>query len=260
MPDGTENSGTLPDWRTLLPEDLRFSDRLSKFKDAGSLAKSYMDLESEMGKRISLPGEDAKDEELNAFYAKWGRPEKHDAYEFPKELPEGLHIDENFGGSVKALAHKLGLNKRQFNQLVTWGVEQSQGMMLEQQKESELSEKALKDKWGFRFNDNIEKSDKALAFLVGGNAKHPFLDYLEQSGMKNSPQFREFLLEFGQRFSEHAFINPDVQRGEMDKQAAEKRIKEIRSDPKHPYWLDSAPGHIEAVKEMQELYNKAFGV
>lgn len=244
------------DWRETFPDELKLHPSILKFKDPISLGKSYIELEKRMGSRVEMPDfEKAKPEELETFYTKWGRPEKPDAYEYPK-LPEGMNIDDGFGNSVKSLAHKLGLNKNQFNQLTQWGIEQSQGMYIEQQKENEKSQSALKAEWGFRYNDNLEKSHKALAMMTGYNDKHPFLKYLETSGMGNNPEFLKFLHEFGEKFSEDKFIDPSIQKTEMNKENAKKRINEIKADTKHPYWNEQDARHTDAVKEMNKLYEE----
>lgn len=246
------------DWRESLPFELKTSDSLSKFKDVGSLAKSYTELEKMMGSRVSIPNEKSKEDEWNGFYKSWGRPEKHDEYKFPDKLPEGLSIDDEFGGSVKMLGHKLGLNQSQFNKLIEWGVEQSQGALSAQQKAAETSQKALKDEWGFRYKDNIEKAHQTLAALVGYKDDHPFIKYLETSAMGDSPEFLRFLYELNDRFGEDKLLDSDKSKAELAQGDAKKRINEIRADQKHPYWNEQDPRHMDAVKEMNSLYAKAY--
>lgn len=248
-----ENSLPNRDW---LPEDLRFNDSLSKFKDAGSVARSYLEIEKKFGSTVNLPKDDSKPEEWDKFYKNWGRPEKFDGYKFP-EIPKDLSINDEFGGVVKNLGHKLGLNQRQFDQLVMWGVEQSQGMLSEQGKASEASEKELKSEWGFRYNDNIEKAHKSLAMLVGFKEDHPFIKYLENNKMGDAPEFLKFLLDVGERFSEDKFIDSKASTVASEKSDAQKQINIIRADAKHPYWSENDPRHSDAVKEMDKLYRKS---
>lgn len=245
------------DWRLSLPTPLQNSETLGKFKDVGSLASSYVELEKRMGSSVSIPKDTDKEDVWNGFYSKWGRPEKHDAYAFP-EIPKELKIDDNFGGSVKALAHKMGLNQRQFNELVNWGVEQSQGILTEQQKTAETNEKALKAEWGFGYSNKIEKAHKALAMLVGFKEDHPFLKYLETSAMGDSPEFLKFLLEVHDRFGEDGFVDSRTATQETERGDAQKKINEIRADAKHPYWNESDPRHADALKEMDKLYQIVY--
>lgn len=244
-------------WREVLPEEIRHNDSLAKFKDVGSVAKSYLELERRMGSTVVIPKDTDKEEAWNSFYGKWGRPEKHEAYEFPK-LPEQLKIDDAFGGSVKSLAHKMGLNQRQFNQLVEWGSEQSLAVMNEQQKVSEQNQAKLRSEWGFRYNDNLEKAHKTLAMLVGFKDDHPFIKYLDNSNLGDDPEFLKFLLEVGTRFNEDTFVDSKSKQDVVEKDQAKQKINEIRADPKHPYWNEQDARHGDAVKEMNRLYAIVF--
>ena len=245
----------LNDWRQQVPEDLRLNPSVLKFKDVGSLAKSYVELESMLGKRVELPDLDkAKPEEVDALYERLGRPKKFEEYDFGK-LPEGMAVDETFGNAVKSISHKMGLNKKQFEMLKNWGIEQSQGMLIEQTKEKETSQNVLRAEWGFRYNDNVEKAHKALAMLVNFNDKHPFLQQLERSGMGDNPEFLKLLLEINERFGEDKLINSNIQKEQLDKDNARKKVLEIRADKKHPYWNENDPRHMDAVKEYNDLYS-----
>jgi hypothetical protein len=57
---GESTEATTPitgDWKTLVPEALR--PRVEKFKDVGTLAKSYAELESAAGSMVRIPAENA---------------------------------------------------------------------------------------------------------------------------------------------------------------------------------------------------------
>lgn len=253
-----EPEGTPQDWRQSLPEELRFNDGLSKFKDVGSVAKSYLELEKKLGSAVSIPKDTDKEDEWNNFYGKWGRPGKPEEYEFPK-LPEQLKIDDQFGGSVKSLAHKMGLNKRQFQQLVEWGSEQSLAMMNEQNKARETNQGKLKNEWGFTYNDKLEKAHKTLAMLVGFKEDHPFIKYLENSSMGDDPEFLKFLYDVGTRLGEDTFVDSKTKTDVVEKDQAKQKINEIRADQKHPYWNEQDPRHGDAVREMDRLYKQVYG-
>lgn len=247
------------DWRTGLPEDLRTKDTFSKFKDVPSLAKSYMELEQHLGKSTVLPGEDAKPEDYDAFFKKWGRPDKFDEYKFPEKLPEGMAIDEKFGGSVKALAHDLGLNKKQFDKLVKWGVEQSVGMSQLKQQQAEEGMKSLKTEWGFSYDNNIEKAHRALALLVNFDDKHPMVKIIDETGLGDNPAFIKFLVELGDRFGEDGLVGDNKNKElEVKVEDAKKKINEMRADQKGPYWNENDPRHNDAIKEMARLYEIAY--
>jgi hypothetical protein len=241
-------------WLQQLPEDVRLHPSVLKFKGPDQLAKSYIELEKMMGSRITLPDfEKGKPEEVEEFLTKWGRPGKADGYEY-SQMPEGLTMDETFGTAVKGLAHQLGLNKAQFAKLEKWGIDQSQGMMIEQQKAQEKVTNELRAEWGFGYNDNVEKAHKTLAMLVGYNEKHPFLNHVEKSGLGNDPAFLKFMLDVSERFSEDKLIDTKIKGEELTRENARKKINEMRADKKNPYWNEMDPRHKDAVKEMNDLY------
>ena len=62
------------DWISALDEPLRESSSLAKFKDINTLAKSYLELEKSQTKSVSIPTEEAAEEEWDDFYNRLGRP------------------------------------------------------------------------------------------------------------------------------------------------------------------------------------------
>jgi hypothetical protein len=84
-------------------------------KGLDDVVSSYRELESRLGKALVPPGDDAKPEDWTAFYAKLGRPEKPEAYEFklPEGLPENFPYDGKSAVEFKTWAHEAGLTPRQ---------------------------------------------------------------------------------------------------------------------------------------------------
>lgn len=92
------------------------------YKDIGTVVSDarYADkLKAELGdlkaKALAPPANDAPKEQWDAFYAKLGRPEKAEAYEFkmPEGLPEGFAYDGESAKAYQGWAHEAGLNPRQ---------------------------------------------------------------------------------------------------------------------------------------------------
>lgn len=75
---------------------------------ATALLKKLDGAESLIGRKIGIPGPDAKPEEIEKFYSTLRAPKPED-YEF--EL--GEKPDENFVKEMRAAAHKAGLSKKQ---------------------------------------------------------------------------------------------------------------------------------------------------
>ena len=56
------------------------AEKLSKFEKIGDLANNYLELEKKLGSSLVKPGDDASDEEREAFYRALGKPESADKY------------------------------------------------------------------------------------------------------------------------------------------------------------------------------------
>jgi hypothetical protein len=84
-------------------------------KGVEDLAKTALNAESLIGNSVRVPGADATAEDWEKFYAKAGRPEKADGYEFalPEGLPETVPYDAEFASEFKTWAHEAGLSPRQ---------------------------------------------------------------------------------------------------------------------------------------------------
>ena len=64
------------------------AEKLSKFEKIGDLADNYLELEKKLGSSIVKPGDDASDEEREAFYRALGKPESADKYSIEGEQAE----------------------------------------------------------------------------------------------------------------------------------------------------------------------------
>lgn len=75
----------MPEWRKSLPEPLQKDKRLDKFTKVDDVVKSYVELEGKLGSAVNPPKADASAGEWAKFFARVGRPEKPEDYNFPKE-------------------------------------------------------------------------------------------------------------------------------------------------------------------------------
>lgn len=137
-----------------------------------SLLKQFDNAQSLIGKKtIGVPADDAPKEEWEAFYAKMGRPEKPDAYEFdPFEPPQDLPEAEQFKRTpeeealLKDIFHKAGLTKSQAKAVLKLTDEAFVG----KQKEAIEAAKAQKEAQDKEFVDLAtkafgEKKSEAIA-------------------------------------------------------------------------------------------------
>ena len=101
-----ENENTNENW---LPEDLKELPSLQKFKDPGSMAKSYVEMQTLLGSKTSYPGEGATDEDWDNFY----KPLVPEAYDLKFDDLKSVGSQEIINEGFVDNAKKLGLTNRQ---------------------------------------------------------------------------------------------------------------------------------------------------
>lgn len=243
------------DWKLSLPSEYQDNSTLSKFKDVGSLAKSYIELERNMGSTARMPNFDSTDpKELEPFYKKWGRPDKADEYKYPDEVLKEYPLEEQFKPKLTAFAHELGLNQKQFDKMIRWGAQESKGIFDAEKQQKQQALEALRNKWGFSAERNMERARKTVAALCGYKPDHPFVKWVEDHGYDNDPVFLESFLEFSKQLGEDNFVAEEVKKEASDRDSAQKRINEIYADPKGPYFNPNDPRHKDALEEVSKLF------
>lgn len=244
-------------WRSALPPEYQNSDQLSRFKDLGGLVKSYLDQERFISTTGRVPKEDSKPEEWDKYYDHWGRPKDPKEYKVP-DLPKEYALDDNFKSDMLKFAHELGLNQKQFNHMISWGLKQSQGIFEQQQIARQQEVEALKSKWGFRFDSKSERAKRTIAQLVGFKSDDPFVQWLQSTGNDTNPVVLEFFDRVAEEMGEDSFVDEQTKQEASDKEEARKKINEIRADQKHPYWNENDPRHKDAVAEMARYHEIVF--
>jgi len=273
-------------WQSELPEDLREDKTLAAVKDLPGLAKMLVSAQKMVGAdKVVLPGPDATEEDLNAFYTSLGRPADPKGYELamPEDFPEEVPVDEGLLEAFQETAHKIGLQPAQARQLFDWYNEQtktaydkSQTTLSNARAEAEIfdwyneqtktaydksqttlsnaraeAETFLRDKWGDKYNDNRERALKAVRTFVNEEDVKRF----DETGMGNLPWLVEAFSRIGEAISEdklavsHISDNAVTARAEIDR---------IMGDLNHPYHDKNKPGHVEAVNKVQDLYKRVY--
>jgi hypothetical protein len=122
------------DWVSNLPEDLRVSESITKYKSVEELAKGHVNLSKMIGKdKIALLNENSTDEEKDSFYKALGRPDDVSGYEINLE-GDDIEINETRMEEFKGVAHKIGLNPQQAQVLAEFDIA-NQRAMVEQQEQ-----------------------------------------------------------------------------------------------------------------------------
>lgn len=155
-------------WTSGLNEDTSAYVQNKGWQGVQDVLNSYRNLEKFAGgskNLVELPGVDADEEAMSAFYNKLGRPESADAYQIDSPDDADTELTEWF----KNTAHVAGLTDRQAAQVYSAYNEMLQGRMEAAQQDSvQVSEQAvadLKKEWGRGFDTQIEAGKRAANVL-----------------------------------------------------------------------------------------------
>jgi hypothetical protein len=241
-----------PDAREWLPEPFRANPVFKDIASVDALAKSYDSAARlvglDKGAVLRLPAaEDAP--EWGEVYAKLGRPETPEAYQFP-ELPAGLV--EGVEPAARAEFHKLGLSGKQAAGVMgLYGaqVQQAEQARLARAAEVEAAVEAdLKREWGDAFEDRLHAANRAIAEVGGKELGELLANTRMPDGtrMGNHPMLVKAFAELGRRIAEPgdlrggsggasspASYTPDQALAEIKRLTTDPAFHAARRDPKH---------------------------
>lgn len=202
------------DWTAALDEETRATAAAKGWKSPADAAKAYLHSQRSFSelqqKALVPPGDDAKPEELDAFYAKLGRPEKPDGYEFklPEGLPEAFPYDATMADKFKNWAHQAGIPSKQAQTLHDQYVKDIAAQMTAAQeaqaKVIEQSHEALVKAWGDpsseTYKRNQELANRALRQQGGSEliGELKSLGALGPNGEVKTPRLAQMLAKVGQ--------------------------------------------------------------
>ena len=190
-----------PAWTSQLPEELRSNSdvmkQLTKFGKIGDLAKSYSELEAKIGKSLVKPGDDASEEESNAFYEKLGRPK--DA--------KGYSIKDEDAQPFKDIAYKNGLTDAQatamyesFKAIAMQNVKDVTTRMAQDAKDVQ---KALQEEYGTHYAEKLEMLKRGVK-EYGGPA---LAQKLQATGLLYDGDVVKMFIHLGEQNAEAGSFN-----------------------------------------------------
>jgi len=217
----TEGGWITPDGKFSdnVPEDIKGLLEAKKWNSVDQLVKGYRELEklTGTGKHLVIPDDDNPDAWANVYNA-LGRPESPDKYElqYEGEVP----ISDELVSQFKEYAHGLGLNQKQFNDIVSFQLDvvDSQLKALEEQKQAAV--KQLKEKWGEANYDTKVRQARQTADKLG------IYDILEKKGLASDPDIILMLDAIANKIAEDTITRPASQQ-EVQK-SPEERLAEIK--------------------------------
>lgn len=248
--NGGDSGGS---WRNFLPADLREDVTLKNFSDVGSLAKSYIHAQQQIGKKGVIPPTDkSTDEEWSAFYKQLGQPELD---KFEVKYPEGVKVDEAGSKQFKEAVHKLGLLPKQAQGLLDWHLktqgEAAQAAAAKQKLEFENHVADLKREWGEGYRKNIMLADQGAKMV-----DPDFRQYLDDSGLSNNPKVVRFLAKVGKMFGEDKLLGDGA--GKFGRTPAELDFEIQKLEGSAEYLDPSHPSHRNILAQRDALYQKRY--
>ena len=228
-------------------DEALLTDKVKGFKDLGSFVKSYNEGQSFIGKGI--PDENTPQEIKDAFYAKLGRPESADAYDW--QPPEGISVEgataENFK-AFKKMCFDNGLTNKQVSAVMGgWSdfvkdifakqVEARQQIMNESK--SALS---APNEWGDNFQNRL---DAVLAKIDELGVR----EHLETSGVLYSTNV---LKAFDSIIS--ASNETSIKGADGKNVSPSERLEQLKANP--AYFNAGHPDHAAVIAEANSIFSQ----
>lgn len=250
---------TQVDWRTHIPQDMRDKGYWQPLKDAdlSTVLKNYGHAQERLGRSITLPASEDDAEGWNKIYDKF-RPESPDKYDVSPPEFEGFTWDNKALDGFKKAAHESGLSNKQVKNIMDWfsqdlqqKVETSKQRGFE---EVALTETKLKKEYGQDYDMNVALAKRASNVYFGNETTEAWFDVMPEPIVRG-------LVKLGKQLAEDKVFgtNPPEMRGVTSKDQAKKKIAEIMSDRKHPYWsLQDTQEKRNALQEVHDLHMIAY--
>lgn len=277
MPEPTPPPAPPADWRTSLPDDLKAHESLKDFKDAGSLAKAYVDTKALVGASLRVPGPDAspelRREFINRLHEKlpnvtylpsnaeelaavephlWkalGKPEQAKEYSLEGVDVSDVQLDAE---KLQNAAHALGLTKAQFKALAKSAADD----LREQAKGEKLWADTMKREWGLAYNDKLQAAVDVATKL---GAPAATIEQLKSGRMH--PDHVKFYAKLSESLGGTGRAVGDQGPGKSGALApaeALARIEELRSEPAYLRAHENPARHEQIMRKIDELFPQAY--
>lgn len=246
-------------WFDQLPEELKGSKSLAKFKDVNNLAQAYVHAESLIGRdKIPVP---KTDEDWQDVYNRLGRPATPDDYTLNADALKQMQLPEDITSVLeedlkwfKPTAHNLGLNDRQATALMQAFVanvgETMSSRATDQDTELKQCENMLRKEYGQAYDSKVTIAQRAL-FTLGGEK---LVDEVNKTSLGRNPAFVNMFVRIGEQMHEELGLDLG---GQPDTPAdLDSQIQELQ---RHPAFLDSThPEHKSVVDRIRVLFERRY--
>lgn len=235
-----QQGGADPDWYGQLSSETGEGQTASNldvakakgWKTLDDVLKGYREAERAVrdGGRVKVPGEGASDEEVAAFRAAIGVPEKPEGYAIPQPKDadgNDIPINSALTERVVASAHKHGVPKAALDAILADEISAQIAEYDELVKGLQVKAGEHVKSWG---EDRDAKLANVNAAAQDIGLTREDMEYLR--GMPSGPgKALDMLAKFGSNFSEDSMISGDRRTFGMNAAQAQAEIDAIKADP-----------------------------
>lgn len=239
-------------WLDSMPEDLRSSQSLTKFKDVEALARGYVNAEQFVGRdKIPMPRTDS---EFADVFRRLGTPENVDGYTLNskdfEQYGQGA-LDDLATFKDMALAADLtdAQATKLFNSYVASMSEKLQNANVNFELEKQNARNVLIQKYGQAYESNMQKANRTLTYL----ASPELIENITNSGLGNNPEFIDMMVKISKHYVEEQGLDKSM----GNQMSVNQLNEELGKLTAHPAYFDgSHPEHALIVQKAQALYEQ----
>jgi hypothetical protein len=241
-------------WKDSISEEFRKDPSIEKFTEIDALAKSYINATKMIGQdKIVIPTKNSGQEAWDEAYAKLGRPESADKYNFDVKS-EIVNMDENAIKSFAEQSHKLGLNNKQAAGILDFYKNNMEGSAQQAKIDTETAqsqaEQELRQEWGRDFEGKV----KQAGALAKANINPEILDMTLSNGIRlgDHPEIIKGFAKIAGMMSEDKIVATESENVNTVADI-ETEISAITNDTDGPYWNKQHPDHDKIVQQVYTL-------
>lgn len=229
-----------------LPEELRAEKSLATFKDPATLAKSFIEAQKMIGKKL----ENLTVDELKALDKKFGAPENVEDY----GIDLGEFKDDNILSGIPNLLLANGIPKDKGKAIVETVLKDIKDIRDKEDTEYKIAVEAkvneLKKELGSTFEGKKNLANATLAKLGG----QELVNVISKSELSNDPSFFKFLVSIGEKLKDDAIVGESKLNIGDTKESVKASIKDFREKNKEALLTFQHKDHSRVVEELNKLY------
>lgn len=249
------------DWREGIEDEKtrRFAD---KFVSPAHIAKTAFEFRQKLSNAVTVPGNNASEDEVREFHKKLGAPDDPSGYRFSMlQGFEASEADEDFQSNIADLFHKAGITVNQA-EMMNHGWNEMVASEFQRQERAAVDSRAdaegrLRKEWGGDYNDNLAHANRA-ATEFGGESFMNFIENAKVDGapLGNHPEFNRVFATIGRRIGESTVI---MNLSEDQKTAGEERRRELTVKIHDAYSAGNVAEADRLIKEREKLTIRMYG-